>query len=212
MTCTDANGIGPLLGKPDCDKMEAGIPHCLELYQQCQVSHDHKECTAALEFCNPVTQCAYSKTKRSFYDVRERCAAKGPCDDYSVRPLHFLNDPRVRAALGAANRSIVPSWQTCNDTVNGAFWNNLDSFYPSAPYIGRLLDRGIRFLIYHGIYDMSCNYIGGELAISNINWHGKRGFNTAANRPKKWSGGTYWEFGDFRYSRIDGAGHVSVSS
>ena len=128
----------------------------------------------------------------------------------------YLSRPDVRAALGV-DPSVPANFTSCATAVGTAFRAQLDSFTAATPnYIGGLLERGVRVLIYVGTYDWICNWVGNERWTLALEWSGQTQFAAEPLRP--WAVG-----GDFTKGRaglarsakglsfatIDGAGHMA---
>jgi carboxypeptidase C (cathepsin A) len=78
-------------------------------------------------------------------------------------------------------------------------------------YVGALLARRVRVLIYVGTYDWICNWIGNEAWTLALEWHGQRDF--AALPLREWyvdghvAGKTRHAHG-LTFATVDGAGHM----
>lgn len=70
----------------------------------------------------------------------------------------FLDRPDVRKAIGV-DPSLVANFTSCNSDVNSRFHLSLDQMFPTELYIGALLERGVRVLIYVGENDWICNWV-----------------------------------------------------
>lgn len=51
------------------------------------------------------------------------------------------------------------NFSSINYEVNSAFWATMDVMFPTHYYIGALLERGVRALIYVGANDLLCNWV-----------------------------------------------------
>jgi len=105
------------------------------------------------------------------YDWKEPCTSPPLCYDFSLI-YAYLAQPAVIKALGVQGIS----WETCDVIPHlfliGDWVKNLDVHIPT------LLDKGkIRVLVYSGMLDYICNYLGGEAWTSQLNWKGKTNFN-----------------------------------
>ncbi|KAJ6538058.1 hypothetical protein B0H19DRAFT_1270428 [Mycena capillaripes] len=56
--------------------------------------------------------------------------------------------------------------------LDAAFYAQMDSFHLTQDYVGGLLERGIRVLIYVGTYNYSCNWVGNERWTLALKWSG----------------------------------------
>ena len=86
-----------------------------------------------------------------------------------------------------------------------------DHLQSSMDYIGALLARQVRVLIYVGTYDWICNWIGNEAWTLALEWHGQRDF--AALPLHEWqvdghvAGKTRSAHG-LTFATVDAAGHM----
>jgi len=74
-----------------------------------------------------------------------------------------------------------------------------------------LLDSGIRVLVYSGMLDLICNYVGGEMWTSAMQWSGQPGFVSAQYAPWVISGQTAGYFKGYEgltWLEVEGAGHM----
>lgn len=70
----------------------------------------------------------------------------------------FLDRPDVRETIGVDPR-LTSNFSQCNNDVVQTFRDSLDWQFPAQHYIGALLERGIRALIYVGANDWICNWV-----------------------------------------------------
>jgi carboxypeptidase C (cathepsin A) len=123
---------------------------------------------------------------------------------------HFLDRPDIRATLGVD--PLVPeNFSSCSATVSAAFGAAQDGLRGSVDYVGALLARQVRVLIYVGTYDWICNWIGNEAWTLALDWHGQQDF--AALPLREWhvdghvAGKTRSAHG-LTFATIDAAGHM----
>lgn len=67
--------------------------------------------------------------------------------------------------------STVANFTMNNDEVALAFWERRDAMFPTQYYIGALLERGIRVLVYVGANDWLCNWVRHLLRRLEISYH-----------------------------------------
>jgi cathepsin A (carboxypeptidase C) len=92
-----------------------------------------------------------------------------------------------------------------------AFDASGDHLHSSVDYVGALLARQVRVLIYVGTYDWICNWIGNEAWTLALEWHGQQDF--AALPLREWhvdghvAGKTRGALG-LTFATVDAAGHM----
>jgi len=105
------------------------------------------------------------------YDIRIPCEDPPLCYDFSAQS-NFMNSPTVQKALG-----VNMEWEDCGSLVHtlllGDWVTNMEEKIPD------LLAAGYQVLVYSGVDDYICNYVGGYMWVSEMNWPGQSTFNTA---------------------------------
>jgi cathepsin A (carboxypeptidase C) len=123
---------------------------------------------------------------------------------------HFLDRPDIRATLGV-DPLVSENFSSCSATVGAAFSAAQDRLHGSTDYVGALLARQVRVLIYVGTYDWICNWIGNEAWTLALDWHGQKDF--AALPLREWhvdghvAGKTRNAHG-LTFVTVDAAGHM----
>lgn len=90
---------------------------------------------------------------------------------------NYLNDPTVRSAIHAPNKTFAPCNSTVFDTLSAEMVEP-----PAYNIMPALLAANISIHIYSGDYDFLLNHYGTELAIQNMTWGGMQGLQS---RPDK---------------------------
>lgn len=206
ITCTNATGIGPILPEPVCEKMAAAVPRCEFLMKACETFPDPLVCRTSSNYCAEKIEYPYFQTGLNYYDVSKPC--EGPlCYPIMGSITNFLRTDEVREAFGVAKEA--PKFQACSNDVGREFSKANDFMIDTRSYIADLLHSGIRVLIYVGTYDWICNFVGNERVFGNLEWKGLANFRyQQENNKQVWGGGLWWESGDLRYVRVNGAGHM----
>ncbi|KAJ7223362.1 Alpha/Beta hydrolase protein [Mycena pura] len=219
MQCTSAS-VPPTSSIEDCVYMKRMIPRCEKrLKRSCVDTFDATDCAEAATFCQIHLKSPYRKSQLNPYDISKPCSdellAESLCYPVTAHIRAYLSRPDVRAALGV-DPAVPANFTSCATAVGTAFRAQLDSFTAATPnYIGGLLERGVRVLIYVGTYDWICNWVGNERWTLALEWSGQTQFAAEPLRP--WAVG-----GDFTKGRaglarsakgltfatIDGAGHM----
>jgi len=140
------------------------------------------------------------------YDVRIPCEVPPLCYDFSS-VTSLLNQASVKQALG-----VDPSmtWYSCVTSVHTALLGDwVTSFAQDLPAV---LRSGARVLVYSGVEDFVCNFMGGADWVSNMKWTGQGGFNSAPVNTWNVNGspaGRVKSFRGFTWLEVDKAGHLA---
>jgi len=138
------------------------------------------------------------------YDWKIPCQYPPLC--YNFDDLtKFLAQASVKKALGVAGHD----WSACSMTVHTAMlgdWiSNLDIHIPN------VLASGTRVLVYSGMLDYICNYMGGAAWTDSLKWNGQQGFN--AKNVTNWNvdgklAGFLKSYQGFSFLEVLNAGHM----
>ena len=107
--------------------------------------------------------------------------------------------------------SVTTNFSSCSDNVLGAFSAALDGSHQTYLYVGALLERNIRVLIYVGKNDWTCNWLGNEHWTLALEWNEGDGFRAEPLRDWKVAGkvaGSTRTKGGLTFATIEGAGHM----
>ncbi|KAI9028847.1 Alpha/Beta hydrolase protein [Phycomyces nitens] len=173
------NSYGPVLTKTACRKMDDAYPRCARLIQRCYDDKDAYYCEEATTTCNEIMLVPFMNTGRSVYDVRKECKGGPLCYDHMYAVERYLRKPSVIKAA----HSEITNFKTCNSAVNHRFVVNGDWMKPYHASVPRLLDEGIRVLLYAGDADYICNWIGYKDWANSITWSQQMEFKRAHDLP-----------------------------
>merc|ERR1712157_305780 len=101
------------------------------------------------------------------YDIRLKCEKQPLCYDFS-NIESFMNNQTVKEALGVPEEVV---WQDCNNTVNAMFASDWMKNFDQQ--VVKLLEGGVKVLIYAGDMDFICNWIGNKAWTMALEWSGK---------------------------------------
>jgi len=176
MTCTPAT-VPPVLDISSCVRMKKALPRCKNWVKNaCLDQYDDMNCRAASDFCHKQLTEPYIATGLNYYDISRPCGdPESLCYPVITNISRFLDRPDIRSKLGV-DRHVPERFSACSGTVGQAFNAAGDGFHSSMDYIGALLARQMRVLIYVGTYDWVCNWIGNEAWTLALEWHGKKDF------------------------------------
>ncbi|KAJ7250136.1 serine carboxypeptidase [Mycena haematopus] len=218
MQCTSAS-IPPTLSIADCVQMKSMIPRCEKrLKESCVDIFDATDCAAAASFCDTHLKAPFWKSERNPYDISQPCDADGLkqnlCYPVTAHIRAYLSRPDVRETLGV-DPAVPTNFSSCAPAVGSAFHAHMDGYRLTEDYIGGLLERGVRVLIYVGTYDWICNWVGNERWTLALEWSGQAEF--AAEPLHPWAIGGNFTKGraglarsakGLTFATIDQAGHM----
>ncbi|KAJ6456224.1 serine carboxypeptidase [Mycena vitilis] len=218
MQCTSAS-VPPTLSISECVRMKQMIPRCEKrLKESCVDTFDAVDCAEAANFCNTHLAASFWQSERNPYDISQPCDADNMrdnlCYPVTAHIRNYLSRPDVRDMLGVDD-AVPANFTSCAPAVGNAFHAQMDSFRLTQNYVGGLLERGIRVLIYVGTYDWICNWVGNERWTLALEWSGQAEFAAEPLRP--WALGSDFSKGRAGLARsakgltfvtIDAAGHM----
>jgi cathepsin A (carboxypeptidase C) len=183
MACGEG-GYPAVLDQGQCQSMVNSTPRCTGLIKSCYESGSSWVCVPASIYCNNVMIGPYQRTGKNVYDIREDCKGNSLCYDEIEWIGQYLNQDKVRNALGAE----VTSYDSCNMDINRNFLMNGDWMLPFHTYVADLLHAGVPVLVYAGDADYICNWLGNKA------WTEKYG--------------EFKEAGNFTFLRLFQGGHM----
>ena len=141
------------------------------------------------------------------YDIRKKCDPQPLCYNFSIIQK-FMDMPVVHQLLGVGNRP----WKECYMDV---FFHMLGTDYyldMNAEMIA-LLDqhKDLKVVVYTGNMDWSCNSVGVQRFMDQLNWYGKSSYNSASWQDWFVSGtvaGRYKRVANLTYYDVYDAGHL----
>ncbi|KAK7047203.1 hypothetical protein VNI00_006869 [Paramarasmius palmivorus] len=215
MTCTAAS-ISPVFDIGTCVGMKKALGRCQKWTKEsCIDMFDDINCAAASNFCRDLLVNPYTESGMNPYDITKKCEGSVRetfCYPESRYTRDYLSKPKVRDELGVDHHPAIPlNFTGANFDVHEAFTRTLDLFHESTAYVGALLERGVRVLVYVGTYDWICNWVGNERWTLELEWSGKREFvkqelrdwdvdGKRAGRTRSWQ--------NFTFATVDAAGHL----
>ncbi|KAJ6602827.1 serine carboxypeptidase [Mycena vulgaris] len=207
MQCSPAS-VAPVQDIQTCVQMKARLPRCVKwLKESCQDQFDLINCEAAMTFCSVATMIPYFATGLNQYDITKKCGDSDLCYDEIDEIIKYLNQKDVQALLGVD----VSTYDSCSNDVGRDFSLTLDMMKGATDYVGALLERGVRVLIYAGTYDWVCNWVGNEAWTRGLEWTGRAEF--AAQPLREWMvegkrAGKTRAAGALTFATVDAAGHM----
>ncbi|KAI5284915.1 hypothetical protein KEM54_000962 [Ascosphaera aggregata] len=208
MACGEG-GYPAVLDQETCRGLDASLPRCLSLIKSCYRSESVWTCVPASIYCNNAILGPYSRSGRNPYDVRVDCEGGGLCYPAMDDIAEYLNQDKVKDAVGAE----VGSFDACNTGINQGFLFHGDWMQPFHRLIPGILEQ-IPVLIYAGDADFICNWLGNKAWSDALQWPGHKEY--AATELQNLTSVTYGpkeigqvkSSGNFTFMRLYGGGHM----
>jgi len=139
------------------------------------------------------------------YNIKEPCTIAGLCYNFTVQTNYF-NMAATKTALHVANTT---KWSDCS-TIAGLplLLDRIHSFSYDLPDV---LANGVPVLVYSGMDDLICNYVGGNMWTSQMAWPGQTQFNNAPLNDWTVNGqvaGHAKTYNGFTFLEVENAGHM----
>ncbi|KAJ2817638.1 hypothetical protein FBU31_006154, partial [Coemansia sp. 'formosensis'] len=165
----------PVLNQFVCYAMDAAVPSCTYLIEQCYYWQNRFACIPADIYCEKAIMEPYTAWgwHNNPYNVNVPCKNNGQCYEIEDDIITFLNNPDTQRQLGAE----VKDYTTCSQKVHIEFILSGDIAKPLHLEIPPLLAAGIRVLIYAGDADWICNWYGNKAYAQALEWPGQAEFN-----------------------------------
>ncbi|XP_010543556.1 PREDICTED: serine carboxypeptidase-like 49 [Tarenaya hassleriana] len=192
-----------LITQSQHDSINKIVPLCELAIKLCGTDGT-TSCLVSYVVCNSIFSGVMAHASGiNYYDIRKKCEGS-LCYDFSNMEK-FLNLEPVRESLGVGDIEFV----SCSPTVYQAMlmdWmRNLEVGIP------KLLEDGIKLLVYAGEYDLICNWLGNSRWVNAMEWSGKEKFGEAGEVPFVVDGkeaGLLKSYGPLGFLKVREAGHM----
>ncbi|KAF9261716.1 serine carboxypeptidase [Marasmius fiardii PR-910] len=216
MACTAQTGFLPAVSINACVQMKQILPRCKKWAKEVCLDHyDAINCEAATSWCTLQIATPFIATGLNPYDISRKCEGKIEetlCYPMTTHITAFLSNSTLRNELGVDKHPSIPAnFSSTGWTVNHAFELSQDILHPATFHVAALLERGVRVLIYVGVYDWGCNWIGNERWTLKLEWSGSEDFSKQELREWFVDGkvaGNTRSSGKFTFATVDAAGHM----
>ncbi|KAI9592647.1 Alpha/Beta hydrolase protein [Syncephalis fuscata] len=202
------NSYGPVLSKSECKQMDDAYPTCARLINFCYKYPSSFTCVPPSAYCNKRILEPYMLTGYNPYDVRAKCPDNTPLCYTEIEAIEkYLNLPHIIREVGAK----VDKFEKCSTNIYQRFSTSGDWMRPYVNKIPKLLEEGIRVLIYAGDADYICNWMGNKAWTVDLEWYGKARFASSKDKPWVVDGqeaGEAREGGLLTFLRVYKAGHM----
>ncbi len=174
------------------------------LYECCEIAVKESGPVASAkadQICNKIEEYIVETSGgTNVYDVRIT-------GEYSFPNIaRYLDQQSVRSALHVSPQ--VGPWTDTSSIVASILERGEQD---SAAHLFPQLFQSIRVLIYNGIYDMDCNFMGTDQWLASITWPEGEQFNQMPRKPWKEGDrvlGQYRACGNLTQLLVNGAGHL----
>lgn len=193
-----------LITKADYDSISNSIPECVQAAKTCE-TQSGQSCETAYNICNNIFSSILSIAGDiNYYDIRKKCVGDLCYDFENVETL--LNLQKVKSALGVGNDlKYVSCSKTVYDAMVQDWMKNLEVGIPT------LLEDGIKLLVYAGVEDLICNWLGNSRWVHAIEWSGQKAFGTSPTVKFVVDGaeaGSLNSYGPLTFLKVYEAGHM----
>jgi len=172
---------------------------CRDQIRACNNGGSNSVCSAAQSFCNRWILSPLAGVWDVYYVPTARP------DPYPPAVDPYLTRQAVTSSIGAQS-----TWQVTNFLVYNNFAATGDWMRTSRPNLEKVINAGVRTVIYAGDADYIVNYIGVEAMVASLRTRFSTQFaqQRFANFTVKGAlAGLYKNAGTFSYLRVLGAGH-----
>ncbi|PLW42972.1 hypothetical protein PCASD_04722 [Puccinia coronata f. sp. avenae] len=173
---------------------------CVSRIKQCASTGNNTICRQADDFCTRYVSTPAMGDRNPYYFVNSK-TDPFPSESY----VKYLSMPEVTSAIGAESK-----FTECPDAPNNDFTTTGDAARSSTPALAKLLNKGLRTVIWAGDRDFICNTLGGYRSISAMDWEYAEEFRKAPWNKLSIKGknvGTYKIAGPLTYITVNNAGH-----
>ncbi|KAI0310168.1 serine carboxypeptidase [Amylostereum chailletii] len=172
---------------------------CLDQMTACNNGGNNSVCSKAQSFCNNNILSPLAGNYDVYYVPSENP------DSYPPDLTDYLQSDAVTSKIGAQS-----TWTETSDDIYSNFASTGDWMRNSRPDLERVIDSGVRTVVYDGDADFILNYHGVEAMVDNLQtkfsaeYHQEQFSNFTVNGV---SAGVFKNAGTFSYVRFFGAGH-----
>ncbi|WFD42919.1 carboxypeptidase D [Malassezia psittaci] len=164
----------------------------------------------------PIYDIASKNPCFSIYEIKPNCDFQydplgAPLNSQDSSKTNFINDtPGLKKAIHAETSK---AWVECTETnvFKAAKGQTDPSTAPDRSVLPNVIEKNQKTVIQHGTYDYVLIANGSALAIQNMTWNGKMGFEKKPSTPIKFDGKTHGVMGEERgltFALVDGSGHM----
>ncbi|OJA18682.1 hypothetical protein AZE42_08633 [Rhizopogon vesiculosus] len=165
------DGPYPIYDNPngvECIALRKTVPLCQKMIKACYDFDSRFTCIPAALSCasllyGPITYSGFNP-----YDARLACDHKkdGPlCYRQLGWVETYMNNSEVKAALGANPQH---NFVSCNLAITMAFLFQGDAVHNTPLLLKEMINDGVRLLVYAGNADTTCNYMGNERWVEQL--------------------------------------------
>ena len=181
-------------------------------YTLCKNLLDKKSYIIAFPICQSVSSLVLDAAQEHLgrdidpYDIRISCEFPNQalCRNFTAL-VNLLHQADVRADLGVGDQP----WDECRDSVAAFFLVDSSKNFQDA--VAEMLEGGIRVLVYNGVEDFMCNYVGSMTWVTSMKWHSQTHFQKAPFQDWMVGGvkaGEVKAYDNLTYLNVYGAGHL----
>jgi len=170
-------------------------------YEQCVKAYSISV-SEANEICSKLMNDVLASAGNiNIYNIDEQCTCQPICYCVTLQTDYF-NNKQTQQALG-----VNQNWQVCQATQI----TTKDVMSPFAQDIPIVLANHLPVVIYNGMLDLICNYVGGDMWTLAMEWPYSSQYASAPLQPWQLNGvnvGNIKTFANFTFIEVEQAGHM----
>ncbi|MBW0505326.1 hypothetical protein O181_045041 [Austropuccinia psidii MF-1] len=173
---------------------------CLSQLKQCDAHGDNLVCRDADRFCGQYVTVPLVGDRNPYYFIRDQNDTF-PSETF----LGYLARPDIMRAIGAESNYVE-----CSEAVGNDFTTTGDDARSTLPSLAKVLNTGLRTIIWAGDKDFLCNTLGGYRSIESMEWKYSDAFRKAEWKQLSIAGeivGIFKSAGPLTYLTVFDAGH-----
>ncbi len=127
------------------------------------------------DVCNLIEEFIFNVSNINILDVRTVA-------QYDFSPIsNYLNRQEVFAALNCPQNVSLFPWNADSDLIGNLFATGEQNSADGV--VSKLLNSGLKTLLYNGVFDMDCNFMGTDAWLEASQWGRAQSFSSLQKEP-----------------------------
>ncbi|CAO3625987.1 unnamed protein product [Cunninghamella echinulata] len=209
--CDHDNQFKPLFDQDTCQKMKKQSTKCQSLMNKCYQYKNKWTCIPAGLYCQYTQLAPFDKTNLNPMDIRKSCVDEEYCYDMERSLEIYANNEEIQSKLGVDDQA--KPYMNCKSSIERRFLFSFDPVIDYSHLVSEALYNDIHVLLIAGDMDWLSQWYGIKAWAMELEWDGKRGFNSVADEIWLTAGkptGEVRRFNKFTFFRVFDAGHMAA--